>query len=517
MGDGRLWRGVPRQCCGLVPTPGDDQKQMSQDRFGIVGKIIARSYEIRKVVAEGGFGVVYRAYHRGFRAEVALKCLKIPVELSEDQRRAFLEQFRGEAEVLFRLSAHNSNIVRPLHVDAFQTPTAPLVPFMALEWLEGRTLDALIAQRRENGRPPLSLIKLVHLLTPVAAALEQAHNLPGKDGLQVVIHRDMKPENLFVARVGTQDVAKILDFGISKVKSTASQMAGRASVQADAFVSFSPAYGAPEQWAPRRYGQTGRWTDVWGLALTVVEAAKGEEVIQGDHSAMMGTIVDPTRRPTPRNEGITVSDQVERVFARALAVDPRERYQTVGEFWDDLTEALDLIGAVGAVSLRHQQLAASPGSAELDSLAPPQSTTVDLTPAVAQRRPPAASPSLREAPAVAGVRSPALARPAHAKTPQPVTQPLIRTPAATPLTRGAGAVQEQAVSGYPRRSIWKELTRAFSFMGVSIVITVLDRVVARSTGVPLTLGPVHLSWVAGGFMVLALGMAISVIMRAMDE
>ena len=48
---------------------GDDQKQMSQDRFGIVGKIIARTYEIRKVVAEGGFGVVYRAYHRGFRAE----------------------------------------------------------------------------------------------------------------------------------------------------------------------------------------------------------------------------------------------------------------------------------------------------------------------------------------------------------------------------------------------------------------------------------------------------------------
>ncbi|HXS16132.1 MAG TPA: serine/threonine-protein kinase [Polyangiaceae bacterium] len=496
---------------------------MSQDRFGIVGKIIARTYEIRKVVAEGGFGVVYRAYHRGFRAEVALKCLKIPVDLTEEQRRAFLEQFRGEAEVLFRLSAHNSNIVRPLHVDAFQTPSAPLVPFMALEWLEGRTLDALIAQRRENGRPPLTLTKLIQLLTPVAAALEQAHNLPGKDGLMVVIHRDMKPENLFIARVGTQDVAKVLDFGISKVKSTASQMAGRASAHADAFVSFSPAYGAPEQWAPRRYGQTGRWTDVWGLALTVVEAAKGEEVIQGDHSAMMGTILDPVRRPTPRNEGITVSDQVEQVFARALAVDPRSRYQTVGEFWDDLTRALDLTAEVGTVSLRHDQLSSVQLNSGLDSLAPAQ-TPADLTPALAPRRPaPAIADSLRASPPGAAARPAsaaqpgAAARPMPAKAPLPMTQPLVHTSLATPLARGAGNLPEPAVSAYPRRSIWKALGPALSFMAVSVLITVLDRAVAHMTGVPLTLGPVHLSWVAGGFMVIALGLAVSVLKRAMDD
>lgn len=161
----------------------------------------------------------------------------------------------------------------------------------------------------------------------------------------------MKPENLFIARIGRDDVAKVLDFGISKVKSTAGQMVGRASMKADALVAFSPAYGAPEQWAPKRFGQTGRWTDVWGLALTVVEVAKGAEVVNGDHAEMMGTILDPGRRPTPRQEGIQVSDQVERIFAKALAVDPVTRYQSVGAFWDDLTLALGLQEEVGVVSV----------------------------------------------------------------------------------------------------------------------------------------------------------------------
>ncbi|MCH2111078.1 MAG: serine/threonine protein kinase [Polyangiaceae bacterium] len=313
---------------------------MTEDRFGIVGKLIARTYEVEQVVAEGGFGVVYQAYHKGFRAKVALKCLKIPQELSEEQRRSFLEQFRSEAEVLFRLSTQISHIVRPLHVDAFQNDADQLVPFMALEWLEGSTLDDIITSRAEAGSNPLRLPEVYRLLTPVADALEQAHHLAGTGETMSVVHRDMKPENIFVTRTNGEPVAKILDFGISKVKTTASQLAGRASQSSSALVSFSPAYAAPEQWAPRRYGGTGIWTDVWGLAITVVEALKGEAVVDGDQAEMMGTIIDPDRRPTPQQEGIPVSDAVESVFTRALAVDPRVRYQTVGEFWASLGQAL---------------------------------------------------------------------------------------------------------------------------------------------------------------------------------
>jgi serine/threonine-protein kinase len=120
-------------------------------------------------------------------------------------------------------------------------------------------------------------------------------------------------------------------------------MAGQtATTSGGLSTAFTPAYGAPEQWAPKRFGKTGPWTDVWGLALTFVEALAGREVITGDHVAMMGTVLDEKRRPTPRSEGAAVPAALELVFRRALAVDPRERHRDAGAFWDEVEQALGL-------------------------------------------------------------------------------------------------------------------------------------------------------------------------------
>lgn len=481
--------GVLRQRWGSV----------SSDRFGIVGKVVARTYQVEEVVAEGGFGVVYRAHHKGFRATVALKCLKIPSDLDESQRRQFLEQFRSEAEVLFRLASSIPHIARPLHVDAFSTEDGRLVPFLALEWLEGRTLDGMILRRAESGRPPLELAKLVRLLSPVATALELAHHLPGPHGPVVVVHRDIKPDNLFIARVGNEDHAKILDFGISKVKSAAGQLAGKASVTGDEYIAFSPAYAAPEQWAPRRFGQTGRWTDVWGLGLTIVEAAKGSEVILGDHAEMMGTILDPVRRPTPRGEGIVVSDQVEKVFLRALALDPKDRYQTVSAFWDDLVKALGLSQELSLISLTGRAASGVQGGAVsgLDSVFPP--------PERAQRgpNPGASAPTqLAESPRVAPAARPAL--PSVQIRPEPAIASASPSPRARP-----------AIHSSPNQHWFRDLSPAFSLLVLSIALRVLDRFWASQTGAGLSLGPWKLSWLAAGVMVLALLRGISAVKRMM--
>jgi eukaryotic-like serine/threonine-protein kinase len=313
---------------------------MADDVFGIVGSVIAGAYQVEAVVAEGGFGVVYRAHHIGFRATIALKCLKVPQQLGPAQEAEFLEQFRGEAELLFRLSASIPTVVRPLHVDALTAPDGRFVPFMALEWLDGETLDQIIQRRIAEGRPPLGLKKVVRLLTPVARALERAHNFVGPEGPISIVHRDLKPENIFVANVAGEEVVKVLDFGIAKAKSVASQVVGRASQTQSSLTAFTPAYGAPEQWLPKRFGQTGPWTDVYGLALTVVEVLAQRNIIDGDPAAMMGAAIDPARRPTPRSEGIEVSDAVELVFRRALAVDPRERWRDAGELWTALLAAM---------------------------------------------------------------------------------------------------------------------------------------------------------------------------------
>ena len=313
---------------------------MAEDVFGIIGSVIASTYHVESVVAEGGFGVVYRAHHGGFRAPVALKLLKVPQQ-NPEQQAAFLELFRSEAELLFRLSASLPAVVRALHVDAFTSKDGRFVPYLVLEWLDGMTLEALLGERQRANLPAIPLRKWVRLLTPVARALERAHNFSGPDGPISIVHRDLKPENIFIAQVAGEEVVKILDFGIGKVKSVASQVAGRMSQEGSTPLAFTPAYGAPEQWAPRHYGQTGPWTDVWGLALCLVEAMLGRTVIEGEPATMMGIALDPKRRPTPRNEGLDLPDAIEAVFARALALDPRARQRHAGIFWNELLAALE--------------------------------------------------------------------------------------------------------------------------------------------------------------------------------
>ncbi len=315
----------------------------TNDRFGLIGKTVGGTFRVDDVIAEGGFGVVYRAFHSHFRAPVALKCLKIPEELSEQERQEFLERFRSEAEIQFRLSAHIPHIVRPLHVDAIHSDEGVLVPLMVLEWLEGQSFDTIIEERALGGKPPLSLSEAMQLIGPAAHALHQAHRFVVDGERLTIVHRDIKPDNLFVTEIAGKKIVKILDFGISKVRRAATQLAGHFS-KTDGRAPFSPAYGAPEQWVPKRLGQTGPWTDVWGLALTLVEIIKGDPVILGDHQAMMGTILDPSARPSPRAEGVIVSDEVESVFLKALSVDPRYRYQTMEAFWESLQGALQISG-----------------------------------------------------------------------------------------------------------------------------------------------------------------------------
>ncbi len=439
-------------------------KRVVKDVFGIVGTTQAGSFRVESVVAEGGFAVVYRAQHGAFRAPVALKCLKVPDEMTAEHRHQFLDKFREEGELLFRLSAHVPAVVRPLHVDILELPSERFVPFLALEWLDGDGLDVIIRRRREQGKPPLTLEKLIPFLTPVAQALACAHRFPGPDGIVSIIHRDLKPENIFVARSQGGELVKILDYGIARTRSAATLYAGRVT-KSGAFDAFTPGYAAPEQWLPKRYGQTGPWTDVWGLALTMVEALAGKPPIVGDVAAMMGTTVDETLRPTPRAEGVDVSDEIEDIFERALSVDPRLRTQSVEELWTDLERALGLepslstseaqVGSgralrintlppTGSVIGRHSPAASSVLVRDLGVI---EDDPLEFTPPMSESPPPLAPPASRRSPAPAGPpshraassSSPAAPRSSSPAHPSPASR---RSPA--PAARSSNPSSEAA-------------------------------------------------------------------------
>jgi eukaryotic-like serine/threonine-protein kinase len=306
------------------------------DTLKLVGRTIADKYAVESVVGEGGFATVYRATHLLWRRPVALKVFKSLADFSAADRQKLLDEFIQEGALLTDLSARTAAIVQARDIAMLETANGDQVPYMVLEWLDGASLEAVLAAEKEQGLPLRTLADAVQLLNPAAEALGLAH----KKG---IAHRDVKPGNVFVLGEPRGDATvKLLDFGIAKVVSDAQKMAGTFTKTSGQVTSFTPAYGAPEQFS-RTHGATGPWTDVFALALVVVETITGREPLEGDDFLQLGVCaVSADRRPTPRALGATVTDDVEAVFAKAVAVKPAERWQTAGEFWNALRNALQM-------------------------------------------------------------------------------------------------------------------------------------------------------------------------------
>ncbi|HEX4448312.1 MAG TPA: bifunctional serine/threonine-protein kinase/formylglycine-generating enzyme family protein, partial [Polyangiaceae bacterium] len=340
------------------------------DTLKLVGRTIADKYAVESVVGEGGFATVYRAMHLIWKRPVALKVFKALGDFAEKDRQKLLDEFIQEGALLADLSARTAAIVQARDIGMLDADGAQGVPYMVLEWLEGATLEATLYDEKARGLELRSAADVVVFLDPAAEALALAHR-------KGVAHRDVKPGNVFVIGDARGDfTVKLLDFGIAKVVSDAQKMAGSFTKTSGQVTSFTPAYGAPEQFS-RSHGATGPWTDVFALALIVVETLTGHEPLQGDDFVQLAVSSgNPDRRPTPRTLGVDVSDSVEAVLAKALAVKPTDRWQTAGEFWNAMRLAVAMApmrgmtdtspqpsgprGAAGRVSV----VGAPPGSAK---------------------------------------------------------------------------------------------------------------------------------------------------------
>ncbi len=308
----------------------------AKDPLGIAGHTIAEKYRIEKLVGEGGFAVVYRAIHTIWNKPVAIKFFNGLSNAPTDQREQFKDAFIQEGALLTELSSQTAAIVQARDVGTYTSPDGQWMPYMVLEWLEGKPLDEFLDGERAAGAPVWSIAEVVSLLGQAAGALDVAH---GKG----IAHRDIKPANLFVlgegARAGRATV-KVLDFGVAKMMSDNTQLKAALAKTGMGITSFTPQYGAPEQFN-RAYGATGPWTDVYALALVAVEMLAGKVALDGDDLIQLAFASgNPEKRPTPRALGAVVSDPVEHVFQRALAVRPEDRYSRAREFWKDLEAAL---------------------------------------------------------------------------------------------------------------------------------------------------------------------------------
>ena len=308
------------------------------DTLELVGKTFDEKYVIESVVGEGGFAVVYKAMHLLWKRPVAVKVFKALADVKEEQRAKLLEDFIQEGKLLADLSERSAAICQARDIGMYTTPKGDVLPYMVLEWLDGASLEDVLLDECTRKIPPRTMEEAMRLMEPAAEALALAH-------VQLIAHRDVKPANVFVLgadpRADTATV-KLLDFGIAKVVQDVQKMGGAFSKTSGQITSFTPMYGAPEQFN-RSHGATGPWTDVFAFALVMVEILTYKEPITGDNLMQLAfASADPARRPTPRTHGAVVSNEVEKVFAKAVAVAPHDRHATAGEFWNDLRAAMRL-------------------------------------------------------------------------------------------------------------------------------------------------------------------------------
>ncbi|MDC3957235.1 serine/threonine protein kinase [Polyangium jinanense] len=247
-------------------------------------------------------GSVWVARHLQLDVDIAIKFMAPQVASSADLRA----RFEREAKVAAILKSPNAAQVHDYGVEDGS-------PYIVMELLEGEDLAACLARERR-----LSLRATLDILEQVGKALRRAHEL----GL---IHRDLKPGNIFLARLGDEQIVKVVDFGIAK---STGLIAGAQATRTGALLG-SPSYMSPEQ--VRRSNHVDHRTDLWSLGVIAFQCLTGRLPFPGDEIGEV--LVDVCTAPIPLASEVApdLGPEIDGFFQRALARDPKQRFQSAAE------------------------------------------------------------------------------------------------------------------------------------------------------------------------------------------
>ena len=269
-------------------------------------------YDIIDRLGAGGMGEVYCAKDRALGRQVAIKIL--PRALAGDPRR--LERFRLEARAASALTHPNVAAI-------YELGEAGGLPFIAMEHVEGRTLDALL----RDG--PMTFDAVLSLTLPIIAALAAAHRAG-------ITHRDIKPGNVMVT---PQGAVKVLDFGLAKLGPDSlagtehDDQATSRTVTTPGLVMGTVDYMSPEQALGQHVDQR---TDLFAVGVLLYQLATGVLPFRRPNvTATLDAILHAEPAP-PSSVRSGLTPAFDRVVARALAKSPQERYQSAGELASDL-------------------------------------------------------------------------------------------------------------------------------------------------------------------------------------
>ncbi|HEY5947161.1 MAG TPA: protein kinase [Kofleriaceae bacterium] len=302
---------------------------MAEESFaaGLVGVVLDGRYRLDALLGEGGMGAVFRAHHLAMDRKVAVKLLK-PHLTTDD---AALQRFAREARATMRVESEHAVKV----LDFGVTPHHDY--YMVLEYLDGRTV-----QRELDVDGPFEPARVIHIAKQACVALGAAH----KSGL---IHRDIKPDNLLLMRVGDDaDYVKVLDFGVAKLM----EGAARSDRSAMAITQAGMVFGTPEFMSPEQAcGQPldGR-SDLYSLAATMFAMLTGCGMYRA--KTAIEWLTHHARTPPPHlGDGapaLASYTELDAVMQNCLAKHKEDRPQTAEEMANMLAAVEHTVGKVRA-------------------------------------------------------------------------------------------------------------------------------------------------------------------------
>jgi serine/threonine protein kinase/tetratricopeptide (TPR) repeat protein len=290
------------------------------------------NYQITEKLGTGGQGTVYKAIDTRLNRPVVIKVLA--PELTSNA--ASLKRFEREAQLASALDHPNICTIYGLY-------ELNGVHFIVMQYVEGKNVRQLVAGR------PLELRSALSIAIQVADALAAAH-------ARGIIHRDIKAGNVMVMRSGQ---VKVLDFGLAKLLSEGGRSAHDLHLTELGVPYGTATYAAPEQ---ARGQVSDHRTDIFSTGVLLYEMLTGTWPFRGKTSVEVRyAVLHDVPRPIAEFRSGPVPPRLQQIVDRALAKDPKDRYQTITEFRDDLRAVMRELGAsdpaqenlIGAVAPRH--------------------------------------------------------------------------------------------------------------------------------------------------------------------
>ena len=271
----------------------------------LIGSVMDGRYRIEQRIGDGGMGVVYRATHVVLKKPFALKVMRADRSTDPNIVQRFMREARAASGI------GHPNIV---NINDFGTSEDGSA-YLAMEFLDGVTL----AEAMQSG--PIPFARALDIFIQIAGALEAAHE-------QGIVHRDLKPENIMVVRAGKQnELVKVLDFGIAKVKNAA------AKITQTGLVFGTPHYMSPEQAAGQPVDHR---SDIYSLGVIMYQVLAGELPFAAE--SLMALMTKHMFEPAPslRESGHAVPSALDAIVARCLQKKPELRHASMRELESDL-------------------------------------------------------------------------------------------------------------------------------------------------------------------------------------